>query len=253
MKNNPELPQIIQENISPTAVVSQVDELVWRIDSNSEPQSYEGKTLSAKAEKKPRPSGRGASLIVSGPSGVGKDTVVNLLDWAKFTRVRTATTRQRREGEGEDDYYWLSREEFEDLEGRGEFIETNQYAENWYGTWRVKVEEVMGGGKIPVFRIDPRGARHLKELQQEGERLFQGTRLVYFFVVTESEEELRERLVGRGLRGAVDENLEKRLDIMKEDLSLMKYADFVVMNEFGKEAEAAAEIEKQVLDLAQER
>ena len=104
---------------------------------------------------------KGRLVIVSGPSGVGKDTVIEA--WAKVNplveRVVAATTRRPRAGERNDvDYHFLSEEEFQRWVREDAFLEHESVHGNWYGTPWASVEELLSKGKIAILKIDVQGA-----------------------------------------------------------------------------------------------
>src|SRR3954453_20075115 len=133
----------------------------------------------------------GGVLVVTGPSGVGKGTLIRrLLDrLPRFELSVSATTRPPRPGEVDGrDYHFLSLEEFERRLARGEFLEHAVYAGNMYGTPRAELERAERAGKSLVLEIEVQGAR------QVGEALPGATQV---FIAPPSEATLRERLVGR--------------------------------------------------------
>src|SRR3954453_383496 len=134
----------------------------------------------------------GGVLVVTGPSGVGKGTLITrLLERVpRLTLSVSATTRPPRPGEVEGrDYHFLTLEEFERRLARGEFLEHAVYAGNMYGTPRSELERAERAGKSLVLEIEVQGAR------QVGEALPGATQV---FIAPPSEATLRERLVGGG-------------------------------------------------------
>jgi guanylate kinase len=145
----------------------------------------------------------GRLVVVSGPSGVGKGTVIaEALRHAPGLELATsATTRPRRPEEVDGrEYHFLSEPEFVGRAGRGDFLEHVSYAGNRYGTLRSEVERRLRSGRDVVLEIEVQGARAIKLQMPEA---------VLVFIAPPSAEALRERLVGRGTDSpaAIDERL----------------------------------------------
>lgn len=190
-------------------------------------------------------------IIISGPSGAGKDSIVNLLNQDKFEKVKTATTRKPRPGESKDAYFWLSESKFLKLLKEGEFVEYAQYDGCYYGTWRKKIEEILDKNKIPVFIINPEGARSFLTLQKNGEKLFKNRKIIYFYITPPTTRELRDRLLSRALllgysKKEAEEKACQRLKVSYQDLTHIFDAEFIVINNEGKLQETTNEIEKAI-------
>lgn len=154
---------------------------------------------------------RGILIVVSGFSGAGKGTLMKrLLEKyeERYALSVSATTRQPREGERDGiEYFFKTKEEFEKMIAKEELIEYARYVENYYGTPRAYVEQMLEAGKDVILEIEIQGAMKIREK-------FPDTLLV--FVCPPSMEELKNRLVGRGtetldvingrLRRAVEES-----------------------------------------------
>ena len=146
--------------------------------------------------------------MITGPSGVGKGTLIKGLLQAipGLQLAVSATTREPRAGEVNGrDYHFLSAEEFEDRVGRGEFVEHAVYAGNRYGTLRAELERPARG---IVLEIDLQGARQVRETLPEA---------VQIFIEPPSLDDLEERLKARGSDS--DEQIERRLAVAPQELA----------------------------------
>ena len=136
---------------------------------------------------------RGILIVVSGFSGAGKGTLMKrLLEKyeERYALSVSATTRQPREGERDGiEYFFKTKEEFEKMIAKEELIEYARYVENYYGTPRAYVEQMLEAGKDVILEIEIQGALKVK-------KAFPDTLLL--FVVPPSAEELKHLLVGRG-------------------------------------------------------
>ncbi len=153
---------------------------------------------------------RGIVLVVSGPSGVGKTTVIDgLLRRPGFARGITATTRSPRPGEQEGVHYrFLTRARFEEGVGRGMFLEHATVHGNLYGTPREEVEAILGRGDACILNVDVQGAESIRR---------SGLPVVTVFLLPPSAEELERRLAGRGTEGA--EEKARRLAIARQEMA----------------------------------
>ena len=119
--------------------------------------------------------GKGLLFIVSGFSGAGKGTIMKelLRRYDNYALSVSATTRKPRPGEEHGkDYFFISREEFEEMIRNDELIEYARYGENYYGTPKKYVEEMMAAGKDVILEIEVQGAQKVKEKMPETERIF---------------------------------------------------------------------------------
>ena len=118
---------------------------------------------------------KGKLIVISGPSGVGKGTIVRklLATNANFSLSISATTRNKREGEVHGrEYYFLSKEEFEKNISNNNFAEYAQYAGNYYGTMCSTINEKLNDGKILILEIEVQGAFQIKEKYPEAKIVY---------------------------------------------------------------------------------
>ena len=164
---------------------------------------------------------QGTLAIVSGFSGVGKGTVVkDLVKRYPYALSISATTRQPREGEQHGrEYYFIQREEFEEMIRRGELFEWARYVDNYYGTPKSFAMEALAEGRDVILEIEVQGALKIKAMVPEA---------LMIFVVPPSMQVLKERLVGRGTES--QEAIAKRLRRTVEELPFVQQYEYVVIN-----------------------
>lgn len=180
---------------------------------------------------------RGVLLVLSGPSGTGKGTVCKVVRDSLGDNLAysiSATTRKPRMGEEHGrEYFFFSKEEFEALRDQNGFLEWAQVYDNYYGTPRAFVEEVLASGRDCILEIDPQGALQVRKATSEA---------VLVFIAPPSLEELRARLTGRGTEAP--EEVEKRLSCAEAELAYSNQYDYLIVND---EVEKAAEKMKAIL------
>lgn len=166
---------------------------------------------------------KGLLIVVSGPSGSGKGTVLSKVfagNQKMFYSV-SATTRAPRPGEvNGKHYYFLSREEFEQKIREGGMLEYACYCGNYYGTPRAAVEEKCNAGFDVVLEIEVQGAMQVKKACPD---------CVTIFIAPPSAEELERRLRGRGTES--DEAIRKRLETAENEIKHAKEYDYIVVND----------------------
>lgn len=167
---------------------------------------------------------RGLLIVLSGPSGVGKGTVRAAIfskGEQKFVYSISATTRLPRTGETDGvDYFFKTREEFEQMIQNKQLLEYAEYVGNYYGTPLEYVENTLAKGKDVFLEIDVQGAIQVRDLMPDG---------VFIFLTPPDLNELESRIVNRGTDS--DDVIAKRMKTAREELELMKYYDYSVVND----------------------
>ena len=167
---------------------------------------------------------KGLLIVVSGPSGAGKDTICNrVVEDMKDTKISVSMTSREPRGKEVDgvDYFFISKEEFEERIKNDEFLEyaivhNNQY----YGTPKAKLEEDLNKGKNVILVIDIQGALKVKEKVEEA---------LFIFIMPPSMEELKDRLIKRNTE-TKDKILERFKTAYNEINEFKKY-NYVVVND----------------------
>ena len=177
-------------------------------------------------------------IIVSGPSGVGKDTVISSLCILPVEPQRffviTSTTRPRRDYEVDGVHYnFVSQEEFERRNAAGGFLEANYVHGHWYGTPRDQVRAALLAGRDAILKIDVQGAAVVKQKVPEA---------LLVFLVPPSLEDLFSRLQSRATETADELDIRQRNAAL--ELARQEDYDHVVRNETGQVARTAARIDE---------
>ena len=172
-------------------------------------------------------------IVMSAPSGCGKSTLIDMLlqEYHDIVYSISCTTREPR-GEEEDglDYHFLSRERFEELVGQGAFIEYAKVHDNYYGTLKAPIEEVLAEGNSMILDIDVQGAAKVRDYVRalpDDDPMKVG--YVDIFVNPPSLEELRSRLEGRGTDSP--EVIERRLANAEGEMARAGEYMFRVVND----------------------
>lgn len=165
---------------------------------------------------------RGNLFVISGPSGVGKGTLVgHLADRDDVWVSVSATTRAPREGERDgEDYFFMDRDAFMSKADQGGFIEWAEYSGNCYGTPKDKVDEQLDAGRDVVLEIEVQGALQVKEKLPE---------VKLIFIEPPSMEVLEERLRGRGTES--EEAIARRLHTARVELDEKIKYDYTLVND----------------------
>ena len=181
---------------------------------------------------------RGLLIVFSGPSGVGKGTVRQEIFSKpdhKFEYSVSMTTRAQRPGEVDGkDYFFRSREEFEELIRNGQMLEYAEYVGNYYGTPLTYVNETLDKGIDVFLEIEVQGALQVKKKVPDA---------VFIFLTPPDLNELQERLVGRGTDS--EEVIAQRIERAREEIALMSEYDYAIVND---EVALAAERVKRVIE-----
>jgi len=180
---------------------------------------------------------KGILMVISGPSGAGKGTVVKeLIKRDDFALSISATTRKPREGEKDKvDYFFKSEEEFKKMIENGELLEWASFVDHFYGTPKAYVLSMIEKGKNVVLEIEVQGAEQIKKLYPETVRVF---------LLPPSREELEKRLAGRGTEDA--QTISKRIARASEEIKLVDKYDYVVIND---EVEKAVDRISKIVDV----
>lgn len=166
--------------------------------------------------------GKGMLVVLSGPSGSGKDTVLEKLKEKDFSFEKTvsATTRPMREDEKDGiDYYFIDKNTFEKRIEEGYFLEYTLYNDNYYGTPKSEVEKHIDKGGCILLKIEVEGAGNIRKVMPEA---------VSIFIIPPSMEELERRLRGRGTE--TEDSFRRRFETAKQELSRACEYDYVVVN-----------------------
>jgi guanylate kinase len=174
-------------------------------------------------------------IVISGPSGVGKDTVITCMKerGLPFHFVVTATTRPPRVDERHGvDYYFLSKDEFAEMIEQGELLEYAIVYNDYKGIPKQQVRQALESGKDVVLRVDVQGAATIRKLCPEA---------LLIFLTTENEAELEARLIAR--KSETPEGLKLRIATARQELKQIDIFDYVVVNRQSKLRETVETIQ----------
>lgn len=165
----------------------------------------------------------GKLIVITGPSGVGKGTLVKLL-LQRHPQLRisvSATTRQPRKGERDGiDYYFFTRSDFDRAIAEGQLLEWAEYAGNYYGTPKEPVIEQIKVGNYVLLEIELAGARAIAKIFPDVRRIF---------ILPPSIEDLAQRIRARGTNS--EESIARRLEIARQEIAASDEFDFKIVND----------------------
>lgn len=160
-------------------------------------------------------------FVISAPSGAGKTTIIrelfNILPGLRFSVSATTRPRRKIEKEGKD-YYFITKEDFEDKVKKGEFVEWEEVHGNLYGTLKSEIEKTINSPLDIVFDVDVKGALNIKKLFPKAVSIF----------LDAPEEELKSRLWKRSTE--TEEEIKKRLTRLELELTYKNSFDYLVQN-----------------------
>ncbi len=165
----------------------------------------------------------GLLVVVSGPAGVGKGTVVSFLRGKNSDIVLSVSATSRNPRPGEIDgvnYYFVSDERFKEMIKNNELLEWVEYCGNFYGTPRSRVEEQLQEGKIVLLEIEVEGAHNIKTRYPD---------CISIFIAPPSMEELEKRITNRGTEPP--EIIEKRMRKARKEMECISEYDYVIIND----------------------
>lgn len=163
-------------------------------------------------------------VVVSGPSGVGKDTLLERMEelhsGLNFHFVVTATTREPRSGEADGvNHHFLNRDQFHNMIVNDELLEWAEVYDNYYGVPRTQVAEALAAGRHVLLRVDVQGAARIRTLVPEA---------LFIFIMPPDKDALRRRLIARGQN--TDESIEQRLKSAKGEIDQAQQFDKQLVN-----------------------
>ena len=173
-------------------------------------------------------------VILSGPSGVGKDALLNRMKEFRYPLecITTLTTRSRRAGERNHiDYHFISPKKFQDMIEQGELLEYANVYGNWYGVPKQSVKEALNNGQDAIVKVDIQGAASIKKIVPQA---------VFIFLMPPSIEELGVRLKKRHTESSFDLNM--RMQTATEEIKQLSLFDYVVYSRRDELNRAVADI-----------
>ena len=174
--------------------------------------------------------GKGLLIVISGPSGAGKGTICKrFMEKNKEVVLSvSATTRLPRQGEVDGvNYHFMTKEQFKDKIKSDDFLEYAEVYDNFYGTPKSNVNELLESGKDVILEIDIQGALKVKENAEDG---------IFIFILPPSMEELKQRIIKRG--SETEESLMKRFKSAYKEINFVSKYNYAVVND---EVETAVE------------
>ncbi len=185
------------------------------------------------------PSSKPLFVVLSGPSGVGKDALLTRMKEMErpFHYVVTATTRLRRPRERDGvDYHFVSHQEFQQLIDKGQLLEWANVYGNYYGVPKAEISRALSKGMDVIVKVDVQGATTIKKILPQA---------VFIFLMPPSMEELERRLKQRRSESSLD--LALRLVKASEEIKSLALFDYVITSHQGKLDDAVSQIEAIVI------
>lgn len=167
--------------------------------------------------------------IISGPSGVGKNTILSELFKinSKLERIITTTTRGKRSHELQGvDYYFVSKEKFESYIKENKLIEHANVHRNFYGSTYKELERIVLNWHTPIYEVDPQWAKFLSEVLT---KFYKNCEIITIFLLPPNNEELKKRLAHRWTD--TKEEIEKRFQESLKQMEEQDYYDYSVIND----------------------
>lgn len=184
----------------------------------------------------------GKLILIVGPSGSGKGTVIKRLaaKYPEFVYPVSYTTREPRAGEVDGDvYHFVSKAEFERMIEVGDFLEyATVHSDNYYGTSKREILESLEAGSVVVREVDIQGFHSIR-------KLISAENLVSIFMEVTDENDLRGRIMRRGKLS--EDEVRKRMDSAKKEIAQADDCDFRVENKWGAIDECVAHVERIIL------
>lgn len=160
-------------------------------------------------------------IVIAGPSGVGKGTIISGLLNENIILSISMTTRKKREGEIEGKhYYFVTKDEFREKIKNNEFVEYEEFFNNFYGTPKGFIEKNIKEGKSVILEIETKGALNIMKKYKDG---------IFIFIMPPSIEELERRLASRGNEN--DEQIKMRIKKAKIEIEESKYFSHCIIND----------------------
>lgn len=185
---------------------------------------------------------KGKLFIISGQSGVGKNTILHelLKKHPEFHRAITCTTRDPRPNEiPNEDHYFIYKEKFDAMANKGEFLEYAKVHDEFYGTPKDQIQKALENGENVLMEIDVQGAKQIKKQMPEATLIF------IKYEPGNLEELIRRRIKNDRKRGQIpEEEIQTRIASAQKEAGFEKYYDFSVINPEGNPDQAIEEAEK---------
>ncbi|WP_340640951.1 guanylate kinase [Mesomycoplasma hyorhinis] len=183
-------------------------------------------------------------IVLIGPSGVGKGSIEEILFQNPNLKIKlsvSATTRDKRPNEVDGkNYYFISKEDFKNKIKNNEFLEWNKHFNNYYGTLKSKVDNIIKEGYSPILEIETVGALNIMKMYEQANKSDQ---LVTIFIAPPTFDDLKKRIISR--KTDSHEQIQLRIDKSLEELSQQHKFQYIVVNKDLKVA--AKEVEKIIL------